>query len=73
MLCNQLPVCDKFKFYFLALSGIKKKYIFDPQLVESTDAETWIQKVDCNVLFMFLDCCLPSQWSSKAFFPLCIL
>lgn len=40
MLCKSLPVCSKFRFCFLELSGIFfSPNIINPRLVESTDAE----------------------------------
>ena len=39
MICKLLLACNEFKFCFLELSRISFSNIFDPQLVEDTDAE----------------------------------
>ena len=39
MICKKLPACRKFKFCFWKLTGIKKKFFFNPWLVDSADAE----------------------------------
>ena len=39
MICKLLLACNEFKFCFLELSRISFSNIFDPQLVEHTDAE----------------------------------